>query len=141
MRLCPCSNPTYPANAFARRFGLQALFPSTQSPPASTALKDSATSSQRRQSLPPVFLKVRILTWNMHDSLPKVGIYLPFLCVSEFCTQGDLTELLGEVPVYEPEQLDNPPLTSIPPLPADGKHPYHLVVMYFLPTPAITRKP
>jgi len=46
------------------------------------------------------------------------------------CVQGDLTELLGEVPVYNPEWSDNPPLTSIPPLPADGKHPYHLVVMY-----------
>lgn len=55
------------ANVFARRF--HALFPSTQNPP------DSATSSRRRESLPPKFLKVRIVTWNMHDSLPKVRIY------------------------------------------------------------------
>ena len=55
-----------------------------------------------------------------------------FFCsssISEFCTQGDLTELLGEVPVYEPERPDNLPPGSIPLLPADGNHPYHLVVM------------
>lgn len=77
----------------------------------------------------------------MHDSLPKVRIYLPLFYISKFCIQGDLTELLGEVPVYQPERSDNPPLTSIPLLPADGKHPYHLVVMYFFPTSTITGKP
>ena len=62
------------ANAFARR--LHSLFPSTQNHPASAALNDSATSPRRRESLPPKFLKVRIVTWNMHDSLPKVRIHL-----------------------------------------------------------------
>jgi hypothetical protein len=59
------------ANAFARR--LHALFPSTQGSSASAIPNDSAPSSQRRESLPPRFLKVRIVTWNMHDSLPKVS--------------------------------------------------------------------
>lgn len=49
--------------------------------------------------------------------------------VPEFCTQGDLTELLGEVPVYKPDHSNDPLSISIPPLPTDGKHPYHLVVM------------
>ena len=129
-----------PANAFARRF--QAFFPSTQSTPVSTIHNDSTASSQRRESLPQKFLKVRIVTWNMHDSLPKVGVCLPlFSCMSEFCAQGDLTELLGEVPVYNPEWPDNPPLASILPLPANGKHPYHLVVMYFPLSPRSPRSP
>lgn len=59
--------------------------------------------------------------------------------VPEFRTQGDLTELLGEVPVYEPEHSSDPPLVSVPQLPADGKHPYHLVVVYFLLFSAIIR--
>lgn len=61
------------ANAFARR--LHALFPSTHSPSVSAIPNDSTPSSQRRESLPPRFLKVRIVTWNMHDSLPKVRSY------------------------------------------------------------------
>ena len=64
--------------------------------------------------------------------------HLPLM--PEFGTQGDLTELLGEVPVYKSERPDDTSLTSIPPLPADGNHPYHLVVMYFLPFPTNTRK-
>ena len=64
--------------------------------------------------------------------------YLPR--TSKLCVQGDLTELLGEVPVYDPEWPDSPPPTSIPPLPADGKHPYHLVVVYFLSFSAIIQK-
>lgn len=76
----PHSDPEFPANTFARR--LQAFFPSTQNTPASTVPSDSTASSRRRESLPPRFLKVRIVTWNMHDSLPKVGMHLPFsLCV------------------------------------------------------------
>lgn len=58
--------------------------------------------------------------------------------------QGDLTELLGKVPVYQPEQPDGAPLASVPSLPADGKHPYHFVVMYLIlflgivPNPELT---
>ncbi|EMD33400.1 hypothetical protein CERSUDRAFT_118002, partial [Gelatoporia subvermispora B] len=58
------------------------------------------------------FLKVRIVTWNMYDSLPK----------------GDLSELLGVVPPYVP--CPNPEDGSkLPPLSPDAAHPYHIVVV------------
>jgi hypothetical protein len=60
--------------------------------------------------------------------------------IPEFCIQGDLSELLGEVPVYKPKRPNDPLPISIPPLPTDGKHPYHLVVMYVTSFPAATQK-
>ena len=77
-------DPGLLANAFARR--LHALFPSAQSSPSSAVINDHTTSSRRRESLPSKFLKVRIVTWNMHDSLPKVGTHPHLPCVPEFGT-------------------------------------------------------
>ncbi|KAF9523548.1 Endonuclease/exonuclease/phosphatase [Crepidotus variabilis] len=58
----------------------------------------------------PKFLKIRFITWNMHDSLPK----------------GDLEELLGKVPVYNPSPSKP---GAFPRLPDDAFHPFHLVVI------------
>jgi hypothetical protein len=77
-------DPECLANAFARR--LHALFPSAQSSPSSAIINGHATSSRRRESLLPKFLKVRIVTWNMHDSLPKVSIHPYLLHMAEFGT-------------------------------------------------------
>ncbi|KDR76398.1 hypothetical protein GALMADRAFT_247864 [Galerina marginata CBS 339.88] len=58
----------------------------------------------------PKFFKVRLLTWNMHDELPK----------------GDLQELFGEVPPYN---NSNAKPGTFPNLPNDSNHSYHLVVV------------
>jgi len=66
---------------------LQGLFPNstndTTTPhPADSTQHDKAISSTlsppvtRAPTIDPKFLKVRILTWNMHDSLPKVFVVL-----------------------------------------------------------------
>lgn len=54
-------------------------------------------------------IKVKVVTWNMGDSLPK----------------GDLTVLLGEVPTY----TGGSPTGGLPILPVEDKHPYHIVVV------------
>ncbi|EGN98984.1 hypothetical protein SERLA73DRAFT_122843 [Serpula lacrymans var. lacrymans S7.3] len=61
---------------------------------------------------PPKCLKVRIITWNMHDSLPK----------------GDLEELLGAVSPHKLVPI-SPDSLDIPDMSIDANHPYHLVVM------------
>uniref|UniRef100_A0A8H8CKZ1 Inositol polyphosphate-related phosphatase domain-containing protein n=1 Tax=Psilocybe cubensis TaxID=181762 RepID=A0A8H8CKZ1_PSICU len=58
----------------------------------------------------PKCFKVRILTWNMHDSLPK----------------GELEELFGKVPLYNTAATKS---GTFPQLPNDANHPYHLVVV------------
>ncbi|KAF9474672.1 DNase I-like protein [Pholiota conissans] len=68
------------------------------------------SSAASRRPLDPKLLKIRILTWNMHDSLPK----------------GDLEELLSKVPLYTGPTV---PEGVFPHLPNDGNHPYHLVVI------------
>lgn len=72
----------------------------------------------------PKFLKIRIMTWNMHDSLPK----------------GNLEELLGHVDPYTSRDI---PIKagSIPYLPDDGSHPYHLVVFAGQECPTQSRIP
>ncbi|KAG6828145.1 hypothetical protein H0H92_009031 [Tricholoma furcatifolium] len=93
---------------FAR---LQNLFPQTPTHP----------HAQSEKALPPLpsgapklrkALKVRIITWNMHDSVPK----------------GDLEELLGKVPLWTPPD-DEEAISSIPAFTLDDAHPYHLVVV------------
>lgn len=66
-------------------------------------------------------LKVRFLTWNMHESLPK----------------GDLTPLLGAVPAYAappPDELDSGRLPQLP-LHDDGPPTYHMIVISGQETP------
>ncbi|KAH7884604.1 hypothetical protein F5I97DRAFT_1890616 [Phlebopus sp. FC_14] len=101
-------------NVFSR---LQALFPT--SPATATtpncAWEVDAFPPPRLQSAKktPKFLKIRILTWNMHDSLPK----------------GDLEELLGAVHPYADHKRAPDNLLTFPVLPAEAAHPYHLVVV------------
>ncbi|KAF5327112.1 hypothetical protein D9619_004523 [Psilocybe cf. subviscida] len=106
---------------------LQRLFPHSPRPTPSTPTSAAATrpgddmlhESPTHSSNPllptsgpvdPKFLKIRLLTWNMHDSLPK----------------GDLEELLGKVPVYSRPTV---PSGAFPALPNDENHSYHLVVV------------
>lgn len=56
-------------------------------------------------------LKIRIVSWNMHDSLPS----------------GDLEQLLGEIPPYNPTPFDG--THRFPDLGNEDAHPYHLVVV------------
>ncbi|KAH7106478.1 DNase I-like protein [Auriculariales sp. MPI-PUGE-AT-0066] len=60
----------------------------------------------------PLFLKVRVVTWNMNDSVPK----------------GDLSELLGRVPVYNHHGHDVDRL-RLPDLSLEKGHPYHILVV------------
>jgi hypothetical protein len=72
-------------------------------------------------------LKIRVISWNMHDSLPKVDS-LGYGAQVLRILQGNLAELLGWVPPYHP-----PPPTDEPVFPtfsADPDHPYHLIVVY-----------
>lgn len=68
-------------------------------------------------------LKVRMLTWNMHDSLPK----------------GELEELLGKVLPYSPNPV-NPPGT-FPILSEEPDHPYHFVVIAGQECPSLSGVP
>ncbi|KAF4596457.1 hypothetical protein EYR38_007844 [Pleurotus pulmonarius] len=56
-------------------------------------------------------LKIKIVTWNMHDSLPK----------------GNLEELLGRVPLYTKAKTES--TSGLPNLPSEDVHPYHIVVV------------
>ncbi|KAI0029113.1 hypothetical protein K488DRAFT_89071 [Vararia minispora EC-137] len=121
-------------NVFSR---LHALFPplSQSAIPSPSPSIESPSSFSGLPPPPPKALKVRILTWNMHESLPKVrpmsvldvdaprrgGVPAPHC-------HGDLTELLGAVPAYAPRLPLNDP-HAFPYLPEDGEHPYHLVVV------------
>ncbi|KAI9440235.1 DNase I-like protein [Lactarius psammicola] len=114
------AGPSRPA-LFTR---LHALLPqgplSTQ-----TSSHDANSSLPTAQPRQPTFLKVRIVTWNMHESLPK----------------GDLQELLGEVPVNTPPPSDEHPSTSLPRLANDSNHTYHLVVIAGQECPSLSGIP
>ncbi|KAE9401461.1 DNase I-like protein [Gymnopus androsaceus JB14] len=96
---------------------LQGLFPTSPNPlsgglPSSANDSDSIQRMAQSARLSPKFLKIRILTWNMHDSVPK----------------GDLTELFEEVPYYTPPH----PSSSSPQFPqfnANAGHPYHVILV------------
>ncbi|KAI0249898.1 hypothetical protein BJV78DRAFT_1362618 [Lactifluus subvellereus] len=87
---------------------------------------NNSTSIPLPQGSPrqPTFLKTRIVTWNMHESLPK----------------GDLEELLGHVPMYTSPEDEHPP-TSLPHLPNDSEHAYHLVVIAGQECPSLSGIP
>ncbi|KAJ6607363.1 Endonuclease/exonuclease/phosphatase [Mycena sp. CBHHK59/15] len=96
----------------ARLQGLFPTSPTTTTHPTSPIPESPQVKSTRRSSIfAPKPLKVRIHTWNMHDSVPK----------------GDLEELLGKVPSYTTPNV--PPAGSFPQLPVDDRHPYHIVVV------------
>ncbi|KAF6759917.1 hypothetical protein DFP72DRAFT_805883 [Ephemerocybe angulata] len=68
-------------------------------------------------------LKVRMLTWNMHDSLPK----------------GELEELLGKVLPYVPNSASPP--GTFPILSEEDDHPYHFVVVAGQECPSLSGVP
>ncbi|KAF8501421.1 DNase I-like protein, partial [Russula emetica] len=70
------------------------------------------------------FLKIRIVTWNMHESLPK----------------GDLQELLGQVPTCTPS-IEEHSSTGLPHLPNNPEHAYHLVVFAGQECPSLSGIP
>ncbi|OBZ72330.1 inositol polyphosphate 5-phosphatase [Grifola frondosa] len=125
----PNAGRTGHSNVLAR---LQALFPS--SPHAITSPLPQEISAQDDSSnlrspalgrnIPPQqFFKVRILTWNMHDSLPK----------------GDLEELLGVIPT---QGFDPPDARPGPPsFPAEAAHPYHIVIVAGQECPSVSGIP
>ncbi|KAF8807082.1 DNase I-like protein [Phlegmacium glaucopus] len=97
----------------------QGLFPHSPQSPVDTARSGGVAESEnvlpqqtsrKISSVEPKLLKLRILTWNMHDSLPK----------------GDLDELLGTVPIYNSFTAQS---GYFPNLSNDTNHPYHLVVI------------
>ncbi|KAJ3972713.1 inositol polyphosphate phosphatase [Lentinula raphanica] len=96
---------------------LQGLFPSSPNPLSgipSSVNDDTALRPSQPSTSTPKFLKVRILTWNMHNSVPK----------------GDLEELFGQVPSYTLPTASTS--SSTPPFPqfkADPDHPYHLILV------------
>ncbi|KAH9057862.1 DNase I-like protein [Lactarius vividus] len=114
------AGPSRPA-LFTR---LHALLP--QGPSSTqTSSHDGNSSLPTTQPRQPTFLKVRIVTWNMHESLPK----------------GDLQELLGEVPVSTPPPSDEHPSTHLPRLANDSNHTYHLVVIAGQECPSLSGIP
>jgi hypothetical protein len=109
---------------------LQGLFPTspTSMQQSVPAMPESPQVQSPRRSTPKS-LKIRIHTWNMHDSVPKVRSILRHRYRNQLTSaiQGDLEELLGKVPFYTAP--DTPPAGSFPQLSVDDCHPYHLVVM------------
>ncbi|TFK50038.1 DNase I-like protein [Heliocybe sulcata] len=126
---------------------LHALFPAPSSPSASGhntpprqtvsrhgSNRSVSSNGHRRRSstvgnanaiqkLPePKLLKVRIVTWNMHDSLPK----------------GNLEELFGVVPPYTPTEGES---KGLPELAADDRHPYHIIVIAGQECPSLSGIP
>ncbi|CAL1715956.1 unnamed protein product [Somion occarium] len=111
---------------------LHALFPSSPAPGADSPpplpprpMQSGLTSPRRKKERPPPkFIKVRILTWNMHESLPK----------------GELDELLGTV---HPAPLSYPLSDgqTLPDFAADETHPYHLVVVAGQECPTVSGLP
>ena len=68
----------------------------------------------------------------MHESLPRVSARpCP---VREFYNhlhmQGDLSELLGSLLEQASATMQVQDPSGLPTLPADARHPYHLVVVY-----------
>ncbi|WFD08289.1 hypothetical protein MVES1_003661 [Malassezia vespertilionis] len=62
------------------------------------------------------FVKVRIMTWNMHGHIPK----------------GDLEVLFGHMEPHSPENIDSATFGdeyAIPQLPMNTQHPFHLLVI------------
>ncbi|KAG6873244.1 hypothetical protein C0995_001264 [Termitomyces sp. Mi166 len=122
----PCSIPQavqQPA-VLAR---LQALFPPTPTQSSVPAEKSFLpVSLPKPASKTRKAFKIRILTWNMHDSVPKACF-------------GDLEELLGKVPLWSPS--NSTASGRIPNFPLEAAHPYHLVVVAGQECPSLSGIP
>ncbi|KIJ52652.1 hypothetical protein M422DRAFT_202876 [Sphaerobolus stellatus SS14] len=109
----PSSNlntvPRYIQPGFIAR--LQAAFFPPSLPHNALTLQEPINSPK---PILPKYIKTRIITWNMHDSLPK----------------GNLEELLGTVPLYTPRNIhSDAERLAIPGLSLDDSHPYHILVI------------
>lgn len=92
-----------PGGVLAR---LQGLFPpslsSSQSIPTPTVSPNAVTSPLVSN---PEFIKIRIITWNMHDSLPKVRL-MTLSCnsvLAEAWTKGKLGRTFGLCTIVHPK--------------------------------------
>lgn len=80
-------------------------------------------------------IKVLILTWNMHGSIPKGDLEVLLGHVGEYVRPPDgwdehTTSVdAGELGCYCVGQEDRPREERIAPLPLDDAHPYHIVVI------------
>ncbi|KAF7327614.1 hypothetical protein MKEN_00340600 [Mycena kentingensis (nom. inval.)] len=111
------------SNVLAR---LQALFPTspttTNGPIPPPLSPGPANHYGEKGPKPSVSLKIRMVSWNMHSSLPK----------------GDLTHLFGRVPLYRPSELSE---SGIPQFPVEDQHPYHLIVVAGQECPSVSGIP
>ncbi|KAH0584979.1 hypothetical protein H2248_008249 [Termitomyces sp. 'cryptogamus'] len=122
-RHCSLSQRQHPAQpAVLARF--QALLPPMPNvipekflPPVPPPKSASTTRKALR------CLKIRIVTWNMHDSVPK----------------GDLEEFFGKVPLWSPSSSTSS--GTIPNFPLEAVHPYHLVVVAGQECPSLSGIP
>ncbi|KAF5382092.1 hypothetical protein D9615_004213 [Tricholomella constricta] len=120
-----------PAQQTAVFSRLQGLFPPATSQPSTTPMTPRAVPEKALPPPPPPkpsppprkAFKVRILTWNMHDSVPK----------------GDLEELLGKVPLWS--STNSHSSRSIPNFALEADHPYHLVVVAGQECPSLSGIP
>ncbi|KAF8515384.1 DNase I-like protein [Hysterangium stoloniferum] len=93
---------------FAR---LHAFLPNTLSPGHSQLQSSPAQATRTAEA---AYIKTRIITWNMHDSLPK----------------GNLEDLLGIVPPFTPRSIvDDKDRMALPGLSLEEGHPYHIIVV------------
>ncbi|KAG6853783.1 hypothetical protein C0991_001372 [Blastosporella zonata] len=123
-----------PAPVLARLQGLFPPSPAQANAPQDKALPPLPSSSTHKA------LKVRILTWNMHDSVPKACPSRPYLLQRILILQqGDLEELFGKVPLWSPSSSTSS--ASIPNFPATASHPYHLVIVAGQECPSLSGIP
>lgn len=66
----------------------------------------------------------------MHESLPRVSARSFTRNLTLNCVQGDLSELLGSFLDQASTTMQVQDASGLPALPADARHPYHLVVVY-----------
>ncbi|CAK5268597.1 unnamed protein product, partial [Mycena citricolor] len=101
---------------------------------------DCNPSSLHSVPAAPKSLKVRIVTWNMHDSLPQVGrYYLVHISGLRAVNPGRFRGTLGESPTVHYQRgfsRHRFPSTS-----ADDAHPYHLVIVAGQECPSMLRIP
>lgn len=104
--------------------------PTLQATSQSSMIPESSVPKPTQPAPRP--LKVRIVTWNMHDTLPKVRC-VPALTGYHsyivYFNQGNLEDLLGTVAPYVPYPEGETDKFRIPNMTLEDCHPYHIVVV------------
>ncbi|KAF8318496.1 DNase I-like protein [Clavulina sp. PMI_390] len=116
----PPSLPPLETHTLFSRF--HSFFPLTSTNTPSREIS-SHTPFSARPPPKPRTLKLRIVSWNMHDGLPS----------------GDLEQLLGKIPAYQPCPFD--PAHIIPDLGEGEEHPYHILVVAGQECPSLSGLP